>query len=82
MDSASSTAQPRALPQPRSHCGIWHIGSVHILGALGELEEKGAPSKAQALPGESEQLPLWQRPQVPEYTGHTSGATEKMWTLV
>jgi hypothetical protein len=70
-----STAQPGPLPQPRSHCGIGHNGSVRIPGALGESEWKGTPSRAQALPSESERLPLWQRPRVPEYTGHTSGAT-------
>ena len=30
------------------------------------------PSRVQALPGGSEQLPLWQRPQGPEYNAHTS----------
>lgn len=69
----------RSLPRSRSHCGIWHIGSVHIPEALGEFGQKGTLSRAQALRDESGQLPLWQRPQVPECIGHTSGAMDKMW---
>ena len=69
---APSTAQPDPLPQPKSHFGIWHNGSVHIPGALGEPKGKADPSRTQALPGGSEQPPLWQRPPGPEYTGHTS----------
>lgn len=72
-----SIAQPDPLPQPRSHCGTRHNGSVYIPGALGEPEGKVDPSRAQALPGGSEQLPLWQRPQGPGYTGHTSEQQER-----
>lgn len=67
-----STAQPSPLSQPRSHYGIGCNGSVRIPEALGQPEGKVDPSRARALPDGSEQLPLWQRPQGPEYTGHTS----------